>query len=237
VAIVVAAGAAAYLWFYQRDLVDSWLAADAPNEAVDIGESAGSPGGEGDDQGDAEAVAASRSELAEVVATAADRARETGVEQFETAHAEADSALVEAVGEAADRADKTAEREKTDSTVDLLAAAQQRLENGDADAARETFHEIIDREPQNSEAITGLGWSLLNMGNTEAAIAQFEKALHHNPSYGDAHIGLGQAHQAAGNSKQALEAYQTYLDRFPGGSKSSIAEYQSNKIKKSLGIE
>ncbi|MFB6373258.1 MAG: tetratricopeptide repeat protein [Bradymonadaceae bacterium] len=230
VAVVVAAGAAAYL--VQRDLVDSWLAGSETTQAVDVGKSAAPPKDKGGG-----AVEAGRSALTEGVSTAADRAREKGVELFETARGEADGVVVEALGKATKTAKEKANEKKRVSTVELLGQAQSDLENGNSGAARRKFHQVIERDPQNSEAITGLGWTLMNIGKTEAAIAQFKKALHHNPSYGDAYIGLGQANQAVGNSRKALDAYQKYLDKFPGGSKASIAEYQAKQLKKSLGIE
>lgn len=231
IAVVVAAGSAAYIWVYQRDLVDGWLASGKSSEAVDIAESSGeaTSGGDG--------LEASRSQIAEGVSAAAEAAREKGIEQFEAARGKAADTRVGALTAAREKAKKKAKEKEKVSTDDLLSSAQRALERGRAKEARGKFHKVIDRQPQNSEAITGLGWALMNIGKTEAAIAQFEKALHHNPSYGDAYIGLGQAHQAVGNSRKALEAYQTYLDKLPGGSKSSIAEYQSKQLKKSLGIE
>lgn len=117
----------------------------------------------------------------------------------------------------------------------LLADGQRALQAGNPARARAKFHQVLEHDRANVEAITGLGWSLLATGQAAAATAQFRKAISFNPGYGDAYIGLGKAERDVGNTDAALDAYQRYLDRFPGGPKASIARYQSDNIKRQLG--
>lgn len=155
---------------------------------------------------------------------------------IEAAHPGVDAALKRGSQKAEDAAKKAAEEAAREPSVDeLLASANRALNSGNAARARKKFHKILDKDRTNSSAITGLGWSLLAMNRAPAAAAQFHKAIALNAGYGDAYIGLGKAERDIGNHQKALTAYQTYLDKFPGGSKASIARYQADKLKQALG--
>jgi len=120
--------------------------------------------------------------------------------------------------------------------IGLLSRANEELEGGNSRRAKQLFEQVLDREPGNSEALTGMGWAELSSGNAAAAKRNFGKALDVNPSFGDAYIGLGHANRDLGNAREALDAYKTYLENFPNGSKASIAEYQRDELQKQLDI-
>lgn len=172
----------------------------------------------------------------EVVATATDAARaaltEREAELVGEAVEPAREAITGSVAEAKKEADEEAEEPDPD---EMLRRAKRLLERGDANRARKKYHEILEIQRTNVEAITGLGWTLLASGSPAAAAAQFKRAKSINPSFGDAYIGLGKAERQLGNKQAALDAYATYLSRFPTGSKSSIAEYQKKKLEEELG--
>ncbi len=166
------------------------------------------------------------------VSSALKAAEKANVDEFSSALAAAQPPVAKGVDDAAEAAKKEAEHPDPDR---ILSKATHYLESGRPRRARAKFHKVLDLERDNVEAITGLGWSLLAMGSPSAAAAQFEKALSYNSSYGDAYIGLGKAQRDMGNQSAALKAYQDYLSRFPSGPKSSIARYQSQKLKEELG--
>lgn len=144
----------------------------------------------------------------------------------------ASGGVATSVVEAKSSADKAAEEPDPD---EMLRRAKRLLERGKANRARKKYHDVLEIERNNVEAVTGLGWSLLAVGSPAAAAAQFRRAKTVNPSFGDAYIGLGKAERELGNKQAALEAYGGYLSRFPTGRKSSIAKYQIERLEEELG--
>lgn len=134
--------------------------------------------------------------------------------------------------ERAERAASKAAAPRELSVQELLRSANRALTGGDAERARAQFHKAIDKQRDNVEAITGLGWALLALGNPSAAAAQFNKANAYNPGYSDAYIGLGTARRDLGETDAAIKHFETYLERFPNGTKASIARYQLENLQK-----
>lgn len=234
VALLLAVGGGAYLWTYERQQVRTFFGMNDSRETVNL---SGEEGG-AEKLGETGAGRRASAVLAEAVSRAAGSAESEAEEQFAAVVAEASGPLLEAVERAAEEADEKAEEEEEgDSVSSLLSTGNEALERGDYQKARKTYHEIIDQEASNSEALTGLGWALLNLGNPDAARAQFERALHFNSSYGDAYIGLGTAFRELGEDEKALEAYETYIEKLPGGSQVSIAKHQRDQLRERLGVE
>lgn len=234
VALLLAVGGGAYLWTYEREQVRTFFGMNDSRETVNL---SGEESGEGE-AGEAGPVRRASAVLTEAVSRAAESAESEAGEQFTAVVAEASSPLLEAIERAAEEAEQEAEEEEEGGSISsLIARGNEALERGDYQKAREVYHEIIDQEASNSEALTGLGWALLNLGNPDSARAQFERALHFNSSYGDAYIGLGTAYRELGEDEKALEAYETYIEKLPDGSQVSIAEHQRNQLRERLGVE
>ncbi|RAL24922.1 hypothetical protein DL240_01555 [Lujinxingia litoralis] len=136
---------------------------------------------------------------------------------------------------ARERSERAVRRSGSQGVNEVLAGARRALRRGDAKLARARYHRAIELDEGNPEAITGLGWALLELGSPDSAAAQFRRALHRQASFGDAYIGLGRAERARGNVQGAIEAYETYLARLPGGPQASIARFQSEELRRSLG--
>ncbi|MEC9399957.1 MAG: tetratricopeptide repeat protein, partial [Myxococcota bacterium] len=141
--------------------------------------------------------------------------------------------LIAAITTAEGRAERHARRSDIDS---ILKDARRAREKDRHEKARDLYHDALDIDSRNIEAVTGLGWALLSMGRTESASVQFRRAISINSSYEDAYIGLGRAERAKGNLHEALKVYEGYLSRFPTGKKASIARYQRDQIRKALGM-
>ncbi|MGM0556618.1 MAG: tetratricopeptide repeat protein [Myxococcota bacterium] len=225
VLVLLVGGAAAGVYFFQPGLVDD-LIATGEEPAVPI---------EGEEQQPVEEPVEGDS-AQETVSSALVKAEEAvhvrEGELFMAAVEPAHAAIGASVVEAKKAADKAAEEPDPD---EMLRRARRLLERGDSDRARKKYHEVLELQRTNVEAVTGLGWSLLAAGSPASAAAQFRRATSINSSYGDAYIGLGKAERQLGNKQAAIEAYSTYLSRFPGGSKSSIAKYQKEKLEDELG--
>lgn len=81
-----------------------------------------------------------------------------------------------------------------DMISDHLATAWHLLEMGEYEAARAEFIEAIAVNPEESEALIGLGKALARLGQVSEALEVFEKALVLDPNNPEAHYGAGWAH-------------------------------------------
>lgn len=183
-----------------------------------------------------EGAASSQKEVDLATTEAANEALEAQNKNFIAALEAARPLINTALKTGSKKAEDAAPKEPKQLSVNaLLASANSALKAGKSEQAREQYHQVLSRERSNSSAITGLGWSLIALNNAPAAAAQFNKAIALNPSYGDAYIGLGKAKRDMGDPQGALNAYQGYLDKFPSGSKASIARHQADKLKLAIG--
>jgi hypothetical protein len=103
-----------------------------------------------------------------------------------------------------------------------------RLERGQIASARQAFEAALRGRPGGTEAVTGLGFVLLNEGNAQGAVRQFQSAA--NNGDGDALIGMGDAYRRLGQREQALEAYRRYVQILPSGSHASVARRQIDAL-------
>jgi predicted Zn finger-like uncharacterized protein len=229
IALLLVAGGGAGVYFLRPDLLEEYLPKSADYDVVDI---ARSDDGADEDEGAKEIEVAPDKLLRDAVDQALASAARANATEFGNVTDVARPEIFTAVDQASEAAKKAAEKPDAD---ELLASAQRYLESGNPKRARQKFHQVLDLERNNTEAITGLGWSLLALGSPGAASAQFRKALNYNPGFGNAYIGLGKAEREQGNHQAALDAYQNYLSRFPGGRKASIARYQAEKLQQTLG--
>lgn len=71
-----------------------------------------------------------------------------------------------------------------------LIQAQQLLEAGDNEAAREAFAQILVVNPEDVEALIGVGKALSRLGQFKAALDAFEKALEYDPNSAEAHHSI-----------------------------------------------
>jgi predicted Zn finger-like uncharacterized protein len=98
-----------------------------------------------------------------------------------------------------------------------MQAASQALRRGDYARARQVYGAIVDRNPNDSEALSGLGDVSRQQGNLGAAIADYRRAIAVNPSYLPALLGLADTEWAKGDRAKALHDYSDIVDRFPEG--------------------
>ncbi len=138
-------------------------------------------------------------------------------------------------GQAAEEAAERAAAEAAPASLgELLARAERSRDRGDIAQALERYEAVFERSPQHPEAMIGVGWTHLRGGQMSTAIEAFEEAYASHPDRGEALIGVGRAHRDAGNYGEALEAYERYLERHPGGAERSIAEFQSQEMRRRM---
>jgi tetratricopeptide (TPR) repeat protein/glycosyltransferase involved in cell wall biosynthesis len=90
---------------------------------------------------------------------------------------------------------------------------------GQLDAAETIYHTILDRHPQEANAIHLLGVIAYQRGDTDAAIALYRKALALKPDYAEIHNNLAVAldkdespHEAIAHYQQAIRLRPTYAE-------------------------
>jgi tetratricopeptide (TPR) repeat protein len=98
-----------------------------------------------------------------------------------------------------------------------MQAASQALRKADYPRARQLYGSIVDRNPNDSEALSGLGDVSRQQGNLAAAIADYRRAIAVNPSYLPALLGLADTEWAIGERAKASHDYGDIVDRFPEG--------------------
>jgi tetratricopeptide (TPR) repeat protein len=96
-----------------------------------------------------------------------------------------------------------------------IGQGMQALAHGDKDKARQIFEGLVARNPNDSEALTGLGDVARASGDTNGAIGYYKRALSVNPSYLHALLALADTYYATGNRGEAIRLYHDVMDRFP----------------------
>lgn len=103
-----------------------------------------------------------------------------------------------------------------DARAAMLAAAAA-VKKGDFARARQAYQSILDRNPNDSEAVAGLGDIARLQGDAPGAISEYKRAIAINPSYLPALLGLADTQWSRGERASAARTYTDVVDRFPEG--------------------
>jgi predicted Zn finger-like uncharacterized protein len=98
-----------------------------------------------------------------------------------------------------------------------MQAASAAIKKGDFNRARQIYEGLVDRNPNDSEALAGLGDVARMQGNAAGAMASYKRAIAVNPSYLPALLGLADTEWARGDHAKASHDYADIVDRFPEG--------------------
>jgi predicted Zn finger-like uncharacterized protein len=98
-----------------------------------------------------------------------------------------------------------------------MRTAAMAIRKGDFSRARQIYQSIIDRNPNDSEALAGLGDVARLQGDSPGAIAIYRQAIAVNPSYLPALLGAADTEWATGQRAKAIHDYNDIVDRFPEG--------------------
>jgi predicted Zn finger-like uncharacterized protein len=102
-------------------------------------------------------------------------------------------------------------------STSAMKAAQAAIRKGDWNRARQIYQALVARNPNDSEALAGLGDVARAEGDTGGAMSAYKRALAVNPSYLPALVGLADTQWASGDRGSALQGYKEIVDRFPEG--------------------
>ncbi len=99
-----------------------------------------------------------------------------------------------------------------------LEAAAQAERRGDLVRAERIYQGILATDPNESQALAGLGNVLRLRGDDPwGAIDAYQHAIRINPSYLPAQLGLADTQWARGDHAGAAQSYKRIVDRFPAG--------------------
>ena len=220
VVVVVLVIAGVGVWQYEN--LEEMLAADG----ADIDDAVAEPVDSGIDA----ALAEVDEVLTRAVRAAGDADRAKRVAE---ASGEATAVLIPAVETAGEAAAAAAPR-RPSGPAGFISAGRRALDRGDATQAKERFRQALDEAPTNTDAIVGLGWAKLSAGDLDRAVGRFEEAMQRDSGMGEALIGIGRAERNRGDPAAALSAYEEYLSNFPDGQHASIAQYQSEQLRRQV---
>jgi tetratricopeptide (TPR) repeat protein len=102
-------------------------------------------------------------------------------------------------------------------TSSAMKAAQGAIRKGDWNRARAIYDALVSRNPNDSEALAGLGDVARAQGDSGGALSAYKRALSVNPSYLPALLGVADTQWANGDRSGAIRAYKDIVDRFPEG--------------------
>lgn len=88
---------------------------------------------------------------------------------------------------------------------------------GDLDRARTLYSAALEKNPNDSEALTGIAAIAHARRDLDGARASFKRVLAINPNYMPALVGLADVEWESGDHASALKIYKDIVDRYPAG--------------------
>ncbi len=96
-------------------------------------------------------------------------------------------------------------------------AAAQAINRGEFERAERIYQGILATDPNDSQALTGLGDVLRLRTDPWGAIDAYQRAIKINPSYLPAQLGLADTQWSRGDQAGAARTYKHIVDHFPDG--------------------
>jgi predicted Zn finger-like uncharacterized protein len=100
---------------------------------------------------------------------------------------------------------------------DLVVQGERARAKGDFDRARALFSQALERNPNDSEALAGLGAVAYAQRDLAAARASYKRVLSVNPNYMPALIGLADVEWDSGDKAAAIKMYKDIVANYPPG--------------------
>ncbi|MEO1172799.1 MAG: tetratricopeptide repeat protein, partial [Myxococcota bacterium] len=123
-------------------------------------------------------------------------------------------------------AEAVAEEPATDEVreFDRILSNAERARRADrTNRALRLYEKALELEPGNVDALTGIGWTYIDLEETSAAIATFAQVIRGNERYSEGHMGLAEAYNQKGLRRDAVKHYRRYLELLPDGPEASVA--------------
>lgn len=98
----------------------------------------------------------------------------------------------------------------------VIRAAYALHQSGKHDEAEKLYDQILQRDPNNAQALFLSGVLIYQRGDLEAALTRFDSVLVLNPAHYDAHAARGAVLSSLGHHQDALAAYNRAQQLRPG---------------------
>jgi tetratricopeptide (TPR) repeat protein len=111
----------------------------------------------------------------------------------------------------------------------LLVQAGDDVQKSDIKGALKAYHDALQIDPRNVEALANEGWLVAILGNTandrslmDQGLASIRKAEQLDPSFASAHFFAGSILLQDGDAKGAVTEFQAYLDEDPSSPQAAL---------------
>lgn len=105
----------------------------------------------------------------------------------------------------------------------LLGSAERARRADRTSRALRLYEKALELEPGNIDALSGIGWTYIDLEETAAAIATFAQVIRQNERYSEGHMGLAEAYNQKGMRRDAVKHYRRYLELLPDGPEARVA--------------
>ena len=119
---------------------------------------------------------------------------------------------------------ETAPKNNADKVKNLLDQAGLNVEIKNYELAATYYKQVLDTEPDNLDAKSGLGIAQLLKGDTESGYNQLKEVTATDGAPADSQFYLGEAATKLGKNDEAQAAYQAYLNLAPTGKHAAAAK-------------
>jgi len=99
----------------------------------------------------------------------------------------------------------------------LVSQAEKARARGEYDKALGLYNAALERSPNDTEALSGLGAIAYARRDLNGARQSYKRVLSINPSYVPALVGVGDVDWDSGDRASAMKQYKEIVDRFPEG--------------------
>jgi cytochrome c-type biogenesis protein CcmH/NrfG len=111
----------------------------------------------------------------------------------------------------------------------LLVQAGNDVQHRDIRGALKSYHDALELDPHNVEALANQGWLVAILGNTandrplmDQGLATIRQAEQVDPSYASAHFYAGSVLLQEGDAKAAVAEFQDFLDDDPSSPQAAL---------------
>ncbi len=106
----------------------------------------------------------------------------------------------------------------------VFLLGQLSIQSGQLEKAVQRFTQVIEHDPEHTEANWELAMLNMKMGNLEDAVSRFEFCIDKDEAYTNGYFFIGQCLEAMGQNANALQTYKTYLPLAPDTAVSKSVE-------------
>ncbi len=99
----------------------------------------------------------------------------------------------------------------------LIQQAEAARTRGDYERAKMLYESALGKNPNDSQALAGLGDVAYGQHDNGSAKSFYQRALANNPNYLPALVGIADVEWQEGDRDRAQKAYKDIVDRFPDG--------------------